>query len=42
MDLPVPVPVYISYLTAIPEAGEIRFQPDVYSRDQPRLAHLRT
>lgn len=42
MNLPVPVPVYISYLTAIPEAGEIRFQPDVYSRDQPRLAHRRT
>jgi murein L,D-transpeptidase YcbB/YkuD len=42
LDLPAPVAVYISYLTATPEAGEIRFQPDVYRRDQPLLARFST
>lgn len=34
VDLPRPVPVYITYLTAVPDAGGIRFQPDAYDRDR--------
>jgi murein L,D-transpeptidase YcbB/YkuD len=34
VDLPEPVPVYITYLTAVSEAGGIRFQPDPYQLDQ--------
>jgi len=34
IDLPVPVPVYITYLTALPEkGGRIAFRDDVYDRD---------
>jgi murein L,D-transpeptidase YcbB/YkuD len=40
VDLPQPVPVYITYLTAIPAGGEIVFQPDVYGRDAAALAAL--
>ena len=39
VDLPEPVPVYITYLTAVPaERGGILFQPDVYGRDPALLA----
>jgi murein L,D-transpeptidase YcbB/YkuD len=39
VDLPEPVPVYITYLTAVPaERGGIVFQPDVYGRDPAILA----
>ncbi len=34
VDLPEPVPVYITYLTAVPGPGGIIFQKDVYRRDQ--------
>jgi murein L,D-transpeptidase YcbB/YkuD len=40
-DLPEPVPVYITYLTAVPGPGGISFQPDVYGRDA-KLAQLST
>lgn len=40
VDLPQPVPVYITYLTAVGEAGEIRFQHDAYGRDPALLARL--
>lgn len=40
IDLPEPVPVYITYLTAVPEDGRIRFQDDVYRRDPALLAQL--
>ena len=33
-----PVPVYITYLTAIPENGTIAYFDDVYGRDAARLA----
>jgi murein L,D-transpeptidase YcbB/YkuD len=33
IDLPRPVPVYITYLTAVPDPSGVRFQPDVYRRD---------
>lgn len=36
VELPVPVPIYITYLTAAPEAGTIRFRPDAYGRDAVR------
>ena len=40
VDLPEPVPVYITYLTAVPGPGGIIFQKDVYRRDQDLLAAL--
>lgn len=43
IELPEIVPVYITYLTAMPENGEIAFRSDVYARDTQgggtRLAH---
>jgi murein L,D-transpeptidase YcbB/YkuD len=38
VDLQAPVPVYITYLTAVPESGSIAFLQDVYGRDSARLA----
>ena len=39
IDLPTPVPVYITYFTAVPDAfGGIRFQPDRYGRDRVAAA----
>jgi murein L,D-transpeptidase YcbB/YkuD len=35
IDLAKPVPVFITYLTAVPEGGTVRFQRDVYRRDVP-------
>ena len=40
VDLDEPVPVYITYLTAAPASGGIRFYPDAYGRDPPLLASL--
>jgi murein L,D-transpeptidase YcbB/YkuD len=39
-DLPAPVPVYILYFTAVPDAGRIAFQADLYGRDAAQLAAL--
>ncbi|HEX8216695.1 MAG TPA: L,D-transpeptidase family protein [Allosphingosinicella sp.] len=39
-DLPEPVPVYILYLTAVPDAGRVAFQADRYGRDAAALALL--
>jgi murein L,D-transpeptidase YcbB/YkuD len=41
VDLPEPVPVYITYMTAVPGPGGIVFQKDVYGRDQAALAALK-
>jgi murein L,D-transpeptidase YcbB/YkuD len=41
VDLPEPVPVYITYLTALPSRGGIVFRPDTYGRDPALLASLR-
>jgi L,D-transpeptidase YcbB len=39
VPLPSPVPVYITYLTALPQAdGQIAFQADPYKRDEIQLA----
>ena len=36
-----PVPVYITYLTAMPNGSSVAFFDDVYGRDKARLATLR-
>ena len=36
-----PVPVYITYLTAVPDGSNVAFLDDVYGRDKARLAQLR-
>jgi murein L,D-transpeptidase YcbB/YkuD len=38
VPLPALVPVYIVYLTAVPEGGSIAYYEDVYGRDAARLA----
>jgi murein L,D-transpeptidase YcbB/YkuD len=40
VDLPAPVPVYISYFTAVPDNGAIVFQADPEGRDAPLIAAL--
>lgn len=40
VDLPQPVPVYITYLTLVPEGAELASYPDVYGRDRDQLAGL--
>jgi murein L,D-transpeptidase YcbB/YkuD len=40
VNLPEPVPVYITYLTAAPEGRGIAFRSDVYNRDGLHLARL--
>lgn len=37
VDLPTPVPVYITYFTAAPDGDGIAFRPDVYNRDAEEL-----
>ena len=40
IDLPDPVPVYITYLTVMPSGGELATFPDVYGRDRDELAMI--
>lgn len=40
VDLPKPIPVYMTYFTAVPSAGEIVFRADLYDRDKPLLARV--
>jgi murein L,D-transpeptidase YcbB/YkuD len=40
IDLPTPVPVYITYLTAAPLGGGVESRADVYRRDPAVLAQL--
>lgn len=40
VDLPKPVPVFLTYLTAVPSGGTVSFLPDVYNRDPAALAAL--
>ncbi|MFL6722322.1 MAG: L,D-transpeptidase family protein [Sphingomonas sp.] len=37
-----PVPVYITYLTAMPDGASIAYYDDVYGRDTPKLAASKT
>ena len=41
MNLPQPVPVFITYLTAAPAGESIAFRKDAYGRDGEQLARLR-
>jgi murein L,D-transpeptidase YcbB/YkuD len=34
------VPVFLTYLTAIPTAGSISYLPDIYGRDRAALARV--
>ena len=36
-----PVPVYLTYLTAVPSGSEVAFYQAIYGRDAQRLAQLR-
>ena len=38
MPIPSLVPVYITYLTAMPDGSSIAYYDDVYGRDAARLA----
>jgi murein L,D-transpeptidase YcbB/YkuD len=40
LNLPEPVPVYITYLTVAPEPQGVALRPDVYNRDPAQLAAL--
>jgi len=44
VPLPTPVPVYITYLTAMPEAdgSSVAFYDDVYGRDAAQLATVQS
>lgn len=42
VPLPTPVPVYITYLTAVPSGSQLAFFDDIYGRDAQRLAQLRS
>jgi murein L,D-transpeptidase YcbB/YkuD len=42
VPLATPVPVYITYLTAVPSGSELAFFDDIYGRDEQRLAQLRS
>jgi murein L,D-transpeptidase YcbB/YkuD len=42
VDLPKPVPVYMTYLTAQPAAGGVQFMPDPYGRDQHLMERFGT
>jgi len=41
VDVPDPVPVYITYRTVAPTADGVTFRPDRYDRDQKLLARVR-
>ena len=38
--LPTPVPIYLTYLTAQVQNGQLAFVDDIYGRDTQRLAQL--
>ncbi|HEY0043726.1 MAG TPA: L,D-transpeptidase family protein [Allosphingosinicella sp.] len=40
VNLPAPVPIYITYLTAAVDKGQVAFRPDVYRRDTMQMARL--
>jgi murein L,D-transpeptidase YcbB/YkuD len=40
VDLPEPIPVFITYLTVMPTEGQLATYPDVYGRDRAELATL--
>ena len=38
--LPTPVPIYVTYLTAQAQGGQLAFVDDAYGRDTQRLAQI--
>ena len=40
VPLPQPVPVYLTYLTAVPSGSQVAYFDDIYGRDSARLAQL--
>jgi len=40
VDVPDPVPVYITYFTVAPSADGVTFRPDLYNRDEKLLARV--
>lgn len=42
VDLPKPIPVYMTYLTAQPTAGGVQFMPDHYGRDEHLMERFGT
>jgi murein L,D-transpeptidase YcbB/YkuD len=42
VPLPRPVPVYITYLTAVPSGSSVAYFDDIYGRDAARSAQLRS
>jgi murein L,D-transpeptidase YcbB/YkuD len=40
VDVPDPVPVYITYFTVAPSADGVTFRPDLYNRDENLLARV--
>jgi L,D-transpeptidase YcbB len=40
LDLDRPIPVYIVYFTAAPQAGGLAVRPDIYRRDPPLIAQI--
>lgn len=42
VDLPKPIPVYIAYLTAMPEGERLAVYEDIYGRDQEARAELQS
>ena len=42
VPLPKPVPVYITYLTAVPSGSSVAYFDDIYGRDAARSAQLRS
>ncbi len=40
VDLPRPIPVFLTYLTAISTDRDVTYLPDVYDRDRAALAAL--
>jgi L,D-transpeptidase YcbB len=40
VDLPKPIPVYITYLTVMPSGNELATFPDVYGRDRSEMAAI--
>ena len=41
VPLPTPVPIYITYLTAQTDGGQLSFVDDIYGRDASQIAALR-
>ena len=40
IDLDRPMPVYVVYFTALPQAGGLSVRPDIYHRDRPLIAQI--